>query len=1028
MFETLYRFIWAHSRRAQLATLALTIASLPLLYLSLQLPKWIVNGAIAGEAWPQVVGGVSFGQLRYLLVLCFAFLVVVGLNAFFRHRVNLRKAEISIDLLSQLREQLMARFLELPMSQFKRMAPGEVSAIVVAEVLPFGRFFGDAFAVPVFEGARLLTILAFVFLQDPRLGLAAGALIPLQAYLIPRLQRRVNELTEEVVVHERHLASRITEVVDGVRDIRSNGGAGHVLRGLRARLSVLAVRRIAIADRQSLIALVNAILAALTPFFFYVVGGWLVIEDELSFGALVAALAAYHDLSDPWQDLLSYYRAQAEARTQFDTIRARFGAVDAQEAPATRSSPSDVPHLRGAIEVVDVALVDEEGERLIEHVAFRIEPRERILILSEEPRVREATAGLLARLSPPSSGRISIGDRDLAELSDEVCGARIAFLDGEPSLFDATVGENLYLGLARGAESGATSDAHAVANLRASQQPWIDPGAARVESADALEASAVEIARRFELEEDLCALGLRVHSPVPLDPSFERECVAARSEIRDRLAALNLEDLVQPFDPDQFNAHISLAENILFGAARGDGIDTASLTGDPVLRRLLAEHRLEELILEVGLQAAEALIDLFSALPPGHAFFEQYNLVSEQEIPELGRAVRVARNRGHNALDPDLKVALLNVAMGLVPQRHRLGSFDEGLRARIVALRKACQGANRPPCAAGFVPYESGAYNPELDLLSNLLFGRVVFSRTRGIPRVMEVVDEVTRDRGLRARIAARGLEAEVGVAGRRLSDATRQKLCVARSLIKAPDLIVANDPLRSLDRTSRMRLYARILDADPEATHVWIAAEAPPELAFDRVLSLRGGRIAENRDGRERVTASPSATPEANASSDGALSEEMSALRSVPFLASLDWAHLKLLAVTGQREEYEPGETLFSAGESGTAAYVILSGRAEVLVGGPEAGDALYVLGEGQMIGELAMLRDTVRSATVRAETKVDVLRLDREVFFETVREDSAFAFEIARDLAGRLVDTTARIGVREDEPASDGLPGDEG
>ena len=75
--------------------------------------------------------------------------------------------------------------------------------MITAEVEPLGGFIGAAFADPMFQGGQLLIILSFIMIQDPILGLAAIALYPLQIYLIPRLQRAVNQLGKQRVQNVR---------------------------------------------------------------------------------------------------------------------------------------------------------------------------------------------------------------------------------------------------------------------------------------------------------------------------------------------------------------------------------------------------------------------------------------------------------------------------------------------------------------------------------------------------------------------------------------------------------------------------------------------------------------------------------------------------------------------------------------------------------------------------------------------------------------------------------------------------------
>ncbi len=85
MDSNLFAFAWRRSKRQQLVILALTVASFPPVYLSLEVPKVIINDAIGGTDFPRVILGVEFRQIPHLLLLSFAFLgLIVAINAFKR--------------------------------------------------------------------------------------------------------------------------------------------------------------------------------------------------------------------------------------------------------------------------------------------------------------------------------------------------------------------------------------------------------------------------------------------------------------------------------------------------------------------------------------------------------------------------------------------------------------------------------------------------------------------------------------------------------------------------------------------------------------------------------------------------------------------------------------------------------------------------------------------------------------------------------------------------------------------------------
>ena len=224
MDKSIYGFILRYSLRDQLAVLALTAVSLPFYYLSLDLPKTIVN-AINGKGLREMLDGVRLNQTQYLTVLCGAFLALVIVNGAFKYWINVLKGRLGERMLRRLRFELYHRILRFPLLQFRRTSPGELIPMITSEVEPLGGFIGDAFALPAQQGGTLLTAIFFLFVQDPVLGAAAVALYPLQGYVIPKLQRKVNQLGKQRVRTIRTLADRVGESVGGIQEIHANDSA-----------------------------------------------------------------------------------------------------------------------------------------------------------------------------------------------------------------------------------------------------------------------------------------------------------------------------------------------------------------------------------------------------------------------------------------------------------------------------------------------------------------------------------------------------------------------------------------------------------------------------------------------------------------------------------------------------------------------------------------------------------------------------------------------------------------------------------
>ena len=330
----IFRYLRRQTWRAQLWLLLGATLSLPMLYATLELPKLIINNAIDSGHFPVRYVGVVLSQVEFLFVLCFLFLVAVLANGSLKYVVNLHTGRVAEALVRRLR-------LTVHREWRRRGRPGGAAQfipIVAQEVEPVGGFAGEAFVRPVFQGGTFLTILTFMLVQDPVLGAAAMTLLPLQLLLIPRLQRRINALGRQRVHEVRRLGGLIGK--------EANTGLNPIHDSFRRVQAI----RFEIYRRKFFMKGLSNFISHMTPFFFYTIGGYLVIEERLSFGALVAVLVAYKDFSAPLRELFRYYQTMEDARVRYEELR-RFlaGRTDraaedaALERAATPAATIEVP-------------------------------------------------------------------------------------------------------------------------------------------------------------------------------------------------------------------------------------------------------------------------------------------------------------------------------------------------------------------------------------------------------------------------------------------------------------------------------------------------------------------------------------------------------------------------------------------------------------------------------------------------------------------------------------------------------------
>lgn len=140
-------------------------------------------------------------------------------------------------------------------------------------------------------------------------------------------------------------------------------------------------------------------------------------------------------------------------------------------------------------------------------------------------------------------------------------------------------------------------------------------------------------------------------------------------------------------------------------------------------------------------------------------------------------------------------------------------------------------------------------------------------------------------------------------------------------------------------------------------------------------------------------------------------LQDDVEVLRAIPLFGKIEPAKLKLLAFTSEHLEFQKGETLFKQGEPGDAAYIILNGTADIVVDTPQGAVTVAHLVRNDVVGEIAILCDVPRTATVVAGSDLATLRVGKDAFFNLVTQFPQVGVGIMSELAHRLHQTTINL-----------------
>jgi ABC-type bacteriocin/lantibiotic exporter with double-glycine peptidase domain len=297
--SNIYRYVWEASGWHQLPLVALTVCVSLLEVVPLELQRRIVDDAVKNRNY------------SFVLVLCAVYVGVVLFQGVTKLILNVYRNWVGERAVRELRRRVHVLVDATSAASSTLEAEGVQASMIVSEVEPVGAFVGGSVSEPLLQAGILVSVLAYMIHVDLRMAAVAVFFFIPQLIFVPLMQHAMNRRTRIRVRVIRRLS---VSVIEGGGDpARDQADDERIDRVFRLNMGIFKLK-------FSMNFLMNLstqlqIIGALA------VGAWAVLHDQLAIGGVVAFISGIGRITDPWGDLVNYFRDANINQVKFGLLR-----------------------------------------------------------------------------------------------------------------------------------------------------------------------------------------------------------------------------------------------------------------------------------------------------------------------------------------------------------------------------------------------------------------------------------------------------------------------------------------------------------------------------------------------------------------------------------------------------------------------------------------------------------------------------------------------------------------------------------
>jgi ATP-binding cassette subfamily B protein len=405
----------------------LLLGSIGLQIVNPQIVRYFIDAATAGATTQKL----AFAALAFIGIALLH--QVVGVSATYLGE------NVAWSATNELRAELAYHCLHLDMSFHNNSSPGELIERIDGDVAELSNFFSQMVVRVMGNLLLLLGILAVLFLQDWRLGMAFTVFASVTLLVL-------NQVRGLAIPHQKALRAAIADLfgyleerLTGTEDIRSSGAVDFVIQGLYKLMYVVLGHWRKAWRRFVVVRMVGGMSLALGMAMAFVAGYHLYRNGVITVGTAYLIISYTNMLARPIRELTQ----QAENLQTIGASVERLSDLRAIESKLQDGPGADIPPGALSLAFEDVSFSYLEGENVLEALSFQLKPGTVMGLLGRTGSGKTTLARLVFRLYDSTLGQVKLGEVNVREARLKELRQRVAIVTQDVQLFQASVRDNL---------------------------------------------------------------------------------------------------------------------------------------------------------------------------------------------------------------------------------------------------------------------------------------------------------------------------------------------------------------------------------------------------------------------------------------------------------------------------------------------------------------------------------------------------------------------------------------------------------